>query len=56
MIYKDHKDIHGNVESDTPANMDDNLPKDTPPSKPHDTVLHGQIMPEPAKAWIMQWH
>ena len=35
------------------ANMDNNLPMDKPPLKPHDIVLHGQIMPTPAKTWSM---
>ena len=30
-----------------------NLPMDTPPPKPHDIVLHGQIVP-PAKTCFMQ--
>ena len=47
-------DIHGNSNSHTLANTGDNLPMDLPPPNPHDIVLHGHIMPTPAKSWIMQ--
>ena len=47
--YEDYKDIRGNNEFDMLANMGDKLPMDTPPPKPHDVVLHGQIMPTPVK-------
>ena len=52
--YQVHLDIQRNNDSDTLANMGDNLPMDPPPPKPHDIVLHGHIMPTPAKSWIMQ--
>ena len=52
--YQDYIDIRGNNNSDTLANMGDNLPKHLPPPKPHDIVLHIHIMPTPAKSWIMQ--
>ena len=52
--YQDYIDIQGTNESDTFANMGDNLPMDTPPPQPHDIVLHGHIMPTPAKSWILQ--
>ena len=52
--YNDYKDIQGNNHFDTLANMRDNLPMDSRQPQPHDIVLVGQIMPTPAKAWIMQ--
>ena len=52
--YHDYIDIQGNNETDTLANMGDNLPMDMPPPQPQDIVLHGHIMPTPAKSWIMQ--
>ena len=52
--YNDYKDIQGNNHSDVLANMGDNLPMDSQQPQPHDIVLIGQIMPTPAKAWIMQ--
>ena len=52
--YNDYKDIQGNNHPDTLANMGDNLPMDSRQPQPHDIVLVGQIMPTPAKAWIMQ--
>ena len=52
--YQDYVDIHGNNDSHTLANMGDNLPMDLPPLRPHNIVLHGHIMPTPAKSWIMQ--
>ena len=51
--YNDYKDIQGNNHSDVLANKGDNLPMDSRP-QPHDIVLVGQVMPTPAKAWIMQ--
>ena len=52
--YSDYKDIQGNNHSDVLANMGDNLPMDSLQPQPHDIVIIGQIMPTPAKAWIMQ--
>ena len=52
--YKDYQDIQGNNHSDVLANMGDNLPMDSQQPQPHDIVITGQIMPTPAKAWIMQ--
>ena len=52
--YKDYQDIQGNNHSDVLANMGDNLPMDSQQPQPHDIVIKGQIMPTPAKAWIMQ--
>ena len=49
-----YKDYQGHNKSDTLANMGDNLPMETPPPKPHDIVLHIQIMPTLVKSWIMQ--
>ena len=40
--------------SDVLANMGDNLPMDSQQPQPHDIVITGQIMPTPAKAWIVQ--
>ena len=54
--YQDYKDIQGTNESNTLANMGDNLLMETPPPEPHDIVLHSQIMPTLAKTWIMQLH
>ena len=34
--------------------LTDNLPMDLPPPNLHDIILHGHIMPTPAKSWIMQ--
>ena len=47
--YRDYLDIQGNNDSDTMANMGDDFPMEMPPPKPHDIVLHGHIMPTPAK-------
>ena len=52
--YNDYQDIQGNNHSDVLANMGDNLPMDSQQPQPHDIVIIGQIMPTPAKAWIMQ--
>ena len=52
--YKDYQDIQGNKDSDVLANMGDNLPMDSQQPQPHDIVIIGEIMPTPAKAWIMQ--
>ena len=52
--YSDDTDIQGNNHSDVLAGMSDNLPMDSQQPQPHDIVLIGQIMPTPAKAWIMQ--
>ena len=52
--YKDYQDIQGNNHSDVLANMGDNLPMDSQQPQPHDIVITRQIMPTPAKAWIMQ--
>ena len=52
--YSDYKDIQGNNHSDVLANMGDNPPMDSQQPQPHDIVIIGQIMPTPAKAWIMQ--
>ena len=52
--YKDYQDIQGNNHFDVLANMGDNLPMDSQQPQPHDIVITGQIMPTPAKAWIMQ--
>ena len=52
--YQDYVDVRGNDDPDTLANMGDNLPMDLPPPQAHDIVLHGHIMPTPAKSWIMQ--
>ena len=52
--YNDYKDIQGNNHSDVLANMGANLPMDSQQPQPHYIVLVGQIMPTPAKAWIMQ--
>ena len=54
--YRDYLDINGNNNSDAMANMRGNLPMDLPDPQPHDIILHGQIMPTPAKSWIMQLH
>ena len=52
--YQDYVDIKGNDDSGTLANTGDNLPMDLPVPKPHDILLHGQIMLMPAESWIMQ--
>ena len=52
--FHDYKDIEGNNHSHVLANMGDNLPMDSLQPQPHDIVLVVQIMPTPAKAWIMQ--
>ena len=52
--YEDYTDIQGNNESDTLANMGNNLPMDTLQPRPHSIVLQGHIMPTSAKLWIMQ--
>ena len=52
--YNDYKEIQGNNHSDILANIGDNLPMDSQQPQPRDIVLVGQIMPMPAKAWIMQ--
>ena len=52
--YDDYNDIQGNSHSDASANMGDNLSMDSRLPQPHNIVLVGQIMPTPAKAWIMQ--
>ena len=52
--YNDYQDIHGNHHSDVLANMGDSLPPDSQQPQPHDIVIIGQIMPTPAKVWIMQ--
>ena len=52
--YSDYKDIQGNNHSHVLVNMGDNLPMDSQQPQPHDIVIIGQIMPTPAKAWIMQ--
>ena len=52
--YQDYLDLQGNNDSDTLTNMRDNLPMDLPAPKPHNIILHGHIMPTPAKSWIMQ--
>ena len=46
--------IQGNNHCDVLVNMGDNLPMDSQQPQPHDIVLIRQIMPTPAKAWIMQ--
>ena len=48
--YQDYLNIQGNNDSDTVANMGDNLPMEVPPPKPHDIILHGHIMPARAKS------
>ena len=53
-IYNNYKDIQGNNHSDVLANMGDSLPMGSQQPQPHDIVLISQIMPTPAKAWIMQ--
>ena len=52
--YSDYQDIQGNNHSDVLANMGDNLPVDSQQPQPHDIVIIRQIMPTPAKAWMMQ--
>ena len=52
--YNDYRDIQGNNHSDVLANIGDNLPMDCQQPQPRDIVTIGQIMPTPAKAWIMQ--
>ena len=52
--YSDYQDIQGNNHSDVVANMGDNMPMDSQQPQSHDIVIIGQIMPTPAKAWIMQ--
>ena len=42
--YQEYLDIQGNNDSDTLANMGDNLPMELPPPKTHDIILHGHIM------------
>ena len=51
--YNDYQDIQGNNHSDVLANMGDNLPMASQQAQPHDIVIIGQIMPTPAKEWIM---
>ena len=46
--------VQGNNPSDALANMGDNLPMDSRQPQPHDIVVVEQIMPTPAKAWILQ--
>ena len=54
--YQDYVDIRENNLSDPLANIGDNRPMELPEPQPHDTLLHMQIMPMPAKSWIMQLH
>ena len=44
---RDYSDIQGNNNSDTLANMGDNLPVGLPPPKPHNIALHGHITHPP---------
>ena len=50
----DYKKIQGNNHSEVLASIGDNLPMDSQQPQPHDIVIIGQMMPTPAKAWIMQ--
>ena len=51
--YHGHIDIQGSNDLDTLAIMGDNLPMDMLLPEPYDILLHGHIMPAPAKSCII---